>query len=768
MNRLSGHCAYLLAALTLLSNSATAQAVGGSDQPVTGTELAEITVTATKRSENLQRVPVTVSAVSGDTLSALAIDEQAALPQISPSLSANNGSGFFSPYIRGVGTQYANLGLESSVATYFDDQYVSRPVAGLTSFTDVARIEVLKGPQGTLYGRNSAAGAIRIITNDPTNQFEAKASIGYGAYDRKLLEGMINIPITPVLSARVAVSYDKRRGFVDDVDPGHPTAPDVEDRDRYLVRGKLLFQPNDDFKVKLSVDYSHKNDTEGQGFINIDSSAPTQVGLALGGVAPTGFYQTSMNNGGQNADPLFSKLLQTGVQLRADWTLPFATLSAISTYRSSALGVFSDVDTTNIPYFQLTYFEHSKALSDEFQAISSDAGKLQWVAGLYYYREYGGNDIHLFGEQFDDSFGVPYGPNVGQSTGGPVVNAYAAVNIRSLAPYFELSYHFTDQFYLTLGARETWEHKELSTNRVFATGVGATPIPIFSEDDYRTDFNKFTPKATLSYEPTANSLVYLTYSQGFKSGGINTPTFAPANTIRPEVLNDYEIGLKSEFRRVRFNAAAFYYDYKNLQVQITDQSTGGNLVENAASARIYGLETEITTKVADGFEVGVGASYLHARYENYIGQASVAAAGTPACSAAGGPATLAAPCLGYVLETADFSGRPMLNAPTFSGYVHPQYTIALPGAVGSLSLNGLLSYSTKYYYVPEETLYEPARALLSASLRWLAPGDHFGVAVSGENLTGREYDQLKTRNATGGYRIAGFPRMWLLQLSYKY
>ena len=728
------------------SAEASSQSEGG---------LADIVVTAQRRSENLQNVPIAVTAPDAALIKASAIDTGVGIARLTPNLTVTAGQGFYSPYLRGVGSSYSTLGLESSVAIYFDDVYLARPGAGLTDLNDIARVEVLKGPQGTLFGRNAAGGAIRFITNDPKlGRFEGNAAFTYGRFDRVKAEGVVNIPVSSNAALRVAYVHDERDGFVHNIDP---TKPNKESRNIDVVRAKFLWKPTDNFTVKLSGDYSDKDDNESQTQIAL-SGAPTQVAAALGGQVSTGFYTTTEDYPA-NAKNGNAITKQYGGELRLDWDVGPLTLSSVSGYRGSYyFAPGTDLDATSIPFQADNFRERSDAYSQELQITSNGSGPLKYIAGAYYYNELGDDAFEVFGLAVNGLFGVPPGPNIGQRDGGAQLNGFTRTKIESFAPYAQASYDFSDKLQLLVGGRYTSETKTLLKNTPFATGVGPTPIPLTPPlPQQRLKFDKFTPRVTLSYKPAHGVLLYGTYSIGFKSGGINNPNLAAADVVRPETLNSYEVGWKTEFGNVRINGAGFYYDFKNLQVQRVNPATGGLKVENAASARIYGIEADVTWAATRQLQIGASVGALRARYRSYQGDAYVPCSTVPTavgCGPAGtGP-------LGYGTQSTDFAGAKLPNAPTLTFNVNGQYEQPLPDGYGKLRLNALYNHASSIVYNPEASLREKALNLVSAGITWLPDSERFEVTVFGDNLLDQHYNALQVRQATGGWRVPAAPRTW--------
>lgn len=756
--------AVLCASLVVPAASWGQAAKGGkAGMSTSAPEIEEIVVTAQKREEKLQDVPIAVTAVSGDVLESAGVQMEATLSRITPNLTVTFNANFVAPYLRGVGTNYANPGLESTVGMYLDDIYLSRASAGMMNFSDVERVEVLKGPQGTLFGRNTSAGAIRIITHDPQPELDAKAAVTYGRYNRVNVEGTVNVPITPLLSARVTYNHDQNDGFVKNIDP---TKPQMGDRNTDILLGKLLFKPTDDISIKLAADYSEKHDLEGVGFINLYPNAPQQLAVALGGKPSNGFYTYTgdfPNKGSENDNDL----LIWGGELRADWRLPYFTLSSITGFRWNQFDGNADLDTVSIPFQHgQTSLERTEDFSQEAQIVSNNTGRYTYVGGLFYLHEHAHDIFRVFGTSIRGAFGLPTNvPNVGFYPDDPVsLGGDGIVDTDSVAPYGQASYTppiLSDKLTLTAGLRYTWERKELTQNDGFATGIlpGGQVLTTYTQTGTKaTDFDKWTPKVTLDYTPIDSTMVYFTFSQGFKSGGYNLPAFGKADSVKPETLTAYEVGWKTELlRRVRFNGAGFYYDYKDLVVQRTDQATGGTRVENAAGAEIYGMEGDLIVKATQRLELGGGAGWLHTKFKDYIGDAYVECVTNPTAGGCGpggqGP-------LGFGILKEDLSGNNLPNAPEFTGYLRAQYDQPLPEGYGHVVLNSLVNFTTKSYYNGENTVQESDRTLLSANITWLMKGDRYFISLLGDNLLSDRYNTMKTPQGTGGWHVPGSPMTW--------
>lgn len=708
--------------------------------------LTDIIVTAQKRAENLQDVPIAVTAVSSGELAGANIAGPTSLPRITPNLSVTVNATFATPYIRGVGSQYANTGLENSVSVYLDDLYVPRSTSGYFEFNDVERVEVLKGPQGTLYGRNATGGAIRIITADPTQKFEGRLVATYGTNERIKLEGMINIPLSDTLAFRFSAQHDEDDGYITNLNPNGRQR--LFERDQTVLRAKLLFEPTTDLTIKLSGDYLIDDGTIGLGNQNLFNSLPEQIG-APGGLA-NGFYTVN------NDYPFSGKELRVGgAALRIDYDLGSATLSSITGYRKEKNNSRVDLDATGAPIISAaSYYQLTDQFTQEIQLTSNGSGPLKYVIGLYFLDEISRHSFAIWGA----------------GTGGVALGGDGKAKTRSIAPYAQLDYAISDKFSVTAGLRYTQESKKLAFNRGYvgtpptdASGTptdiqyGApctTPGQIACEAPLVTrEFSQFTPKLTLSYRPVDDVLLYATASRGFKSGGLNLPTFGAVDAVAPETLNAFELGWKTQFANIRFNGSGFYYDYKNLQVQITDQTTGGSRTVNAANAEIYGLEADVEWAPIDRLQLAAGGGYLHARYKNYVGVANVPCSEIPesaSCAQQGG--------LGLGPATRDFSGNRIPNNPTFNGYVRFNYSIPLGGDFGKLGISSIYSYRSSVVFDDAGRYPQKPYGLLSARVGWTSANDRYSLAVYGDNLTGTQYVTFKAPSNTGGWQYPAPPR----------
>lgn len=721
--------------------------------PVNAQELEEIIVTATKRAESLQDIPIAVNALQGDDLAQAGIDSQRAIAMSTPNVVVNANANFVAPYIRGVGTQYANPGLEPSVASYFNDLYLSRASAGFMQFFDVERVEVLKGPQGTLYGRNTTGGAIRIITKDPTDEFEGSATAGVGNYDKRFGAAVVSGPLSEKLLGRLAVQTEKRDGWVENTAVG----PDVENRDNTMFHGKLLFNATEQLTVKLDVDWTEKEDLEGMAFQALHDGLPEQVGAAFGGAIPADYDEYTGNTQSHNGKERLSDFTAGGSQLRIDYEFDTFTFSSISGFRYSNFQGNADLDGTSYNFLNAhTVLEKTEDYSQEFQIVSNGGEKWDWLAGVFYFHENAIDDFAFSG------FAISGDPTSPFAIGGR-----GTVGVDSLAPYGQLAYHVTDEWELMLGLRYTKEDKDVA-NDFYATTLTSEgrPAPYLSvtpAPDNDFGFEKVTPKLQVTWTPNEDLMFYAAYSQGVKSGGFNLPS--PTPFFMPEIENEeidsLELGWKTDFDRLRFNGSVYHYVITDLQTQITDPNGGVTSVTNAGEAEVTGIEGDLTYAATDKLQLGAGFGFQNAEFTDMPnGQANPPCAAAPTdagCIALGG--------LGLATLSEDQEGNQLPQAPDLTGYLRATYTQPLDD-MGEISFTLISSYTDEYSFTSDNLYNEDSKVLTNANVHWMSANGTYEVAGYITNLTDEEfYTHMAPYSASGGWKVPGAPRMYGVNLT---
>lgn len=680
--------------------------------------IEEIIVTAQKRSENLQEVPIAVSVFSGDKLQQSGISGVQSLQQVTPSLVFNNTSATAQPYLRGIGTRLSLMGLESSVATYGDDRYISRPAAAMLDLIDVERVEVLKGPQGTLYGRNATGGAIRIISRDPGDEMEGEVSLGIGNFQHRELSGSGTLIISDTVKTRVTGLVVQRDGYVDNIVAAGED--EFDDKDLQAYRAKTLWRFSDDSSMVLNLDYWRREDNERNDVVDL-SPFGFGTGVDLGGITTADPDKTAT---AIDDEVVYEEIAG---QLRFDWGYDNFDLVSITTYSQLEGGAALDVDATSARSLDAFTEDESETWSQELQLISSTDESWKWLAGVYYFKQEG-----CFVILVDPADTGLVTPGVLASSGRQ------SVETETWALFGQSTYQFNDRWALTLGARWNTEDKDAATKLISGTVSTTGQTADFNDDD---SWNEFTPKASLEYQADVG-LFYLTYARGFKSGGYNYPAFGNAS-LDPEILDMLEFGVKLDLweQRLRLNSALYYYDYEDLQVSRAAGGAGLSVTlttENAANAKVKGLEVDLLLLITQDLSLAVGFSFIDSQYEDYAASAKVYNASVGLSGS------------GMTDIAFDADGESLLRAPDLSAYF--SLTYKWQSKLAEFPLVITYSYKDEYDFDfighPDSgTLTQDSYGLVNASLGWNPHSENWKLSLWINNLTDKNYfDDLVASN----------------------
>jgi iron complex outermembrane receptor protein len=687
--------------------------------------LADIVVTAQKRAESAQDVPVSIVAISGQTLERLNQTSLLAIAGSTPSLQYSEAGGEAQLYIRGVGSNLLAVGADPSVALHLDGVYLGRPGMGLNQFLDVDRVEILRGPQGTLYGRNATGGSVNLISRMPTQDWEGYATVGTGSFDRQEFKGAIGGPLSEAWSFRIAGRYEKDNGYVENLDP---QGSDLNGDDLKATRAVLRFQPNAGFRATALFDWSDFSNGD-QAIIPLDN-----LGAAgLLGAVPTGSLLKERND-----LPTFLKWKTFGPTVNLEWDVAdHATLTSISAYKKFNQDFLFNTDGTEIDVTRTTEHFDTNQISEELRLASRDTQRLEWIGGLYFFKESKDYELGLVRGNLAKSAGDPFGKGVFLI---PAIN-----DNKAYAAFGQLTFKFTDTLRGTAGLRYSQEHKDDFNEQVnvFANAVnpvaevlrglyGDFVLPAASSKRVgEHTWDAYTPKFGLEWRPLEHVMAYASYTKGFKSGGYNDNQ--PSNPVyNPEYVKSYEIGTKTDWldERLRVNAAVFRYDYSDLQVSSFLNSL--TLVTNAAQATINGLDLDVTARPVQAVELGASFSVLHATYDTFLapyGSCAALVAADPTCAGilVGRPRVINA------------SGNYLNNAPRFKTSTYAQYTFSL-GEPGTLSIFGQVSYTDQVYFnaANDPDARQGGYALFDARLAY-DPTKNWNISAYGKNLANKEY-----------------------------
>jgi iron complex outermembrane receptor protein len=861
--------------------------------------LEEITVTAQKRTENIQQVPIAITAFSADALQQKGITNVSQLSDLTPNVSLDAGTPFsgsdtvLSAYIRGIGQDDFAFNLDPGVGVYVDGVYLARSVGANTTMLDVDRVEILKGPQGTLFGRNSIGGAISIVTRDPGNEFMAKGEVTGGTFHRMDTKVTFDVPFTDRILSTLSFSEEKRDGYQTRIpyvqtnvngsagipDCTTPTCPYIVDApqqfpaagyqtadkqggiNKWSARAKVVVLVTDDVKLTVTGDYLNVDqEASANTALGINPNYPNSLGgipnicllgpagplvgppgaqvpLALaafnklctstrGGLSPTptpmpistplygvnadgnpynnylpydNRFQTGNIDQTYNTGNNFSKLLNSGVATVLDWKLGNdINLKWIQSYRQMHWDAGMDLDGSPESVLATSFDMIQHQTSEELQVNGTAVdNRFNYAVGAYYFEEAG--HLHDF-VTFPMGILMIDGPND------------LATSAEAL--YAHLNFKLTDQWALTLGGRETREHKEfqgyqtddnglsykitgcfppgapntlgapafLNCQQTLGFPVVGSPYTYYPTGPFHQNFSNFSPTAGVDFHINSDMMLYASYSKGYKTGSWTTrlsnphPTYDSSLHFDPEFATSYEVGFKSELldHRLRMNLAAFDTKYKG--IQLNSQVGISPTVVNAGDATIYGFEAEIQALIGAGFSLNAALGYTHAAYDtlnnvidngylltkNSCPEASPNA--PPPATVPAGTSNAVALAQQQVVAASFQNGQCQLpKTPKFKSSVGPQYVANLPNT-GALLFNADWTYVTTEYNDIGNTwqLARPSMSTFNGNITYKAPGRVWEFSVGGTNLSDKRF--VVSGQNQGGVAVidASYnpPRQW--------
>ncbi|WP_174297808.1 TonB-dependent receptor [Sphingomonas bacterium] len=703
-----------LAAAVAVSQGARAQDAGtvapapASAQPPpqsadSGQGLADIVVTAQKRAENLQRIPIAITAASATDLANRNVNNTTELNAVVPGLNVRTAAGAAQTFIRGIGTT-SNV-VENPVALYIDGVYLPQQRDGLRELVDVEQVAVLKGPQGTLFGRNATGGVIQITTRAPSHSFSGEARAEIDSYATFRTRAYVTGGLTQKVAASLALGYAHQGdGYGDSITTGNDTN---RLRHEFTARAKVLIEADSRTDITVIGDYLDRNQLA-------NSFQPYEgTSLSVPGTGPL----TSKYDSYQGADSYIA-YHGGGASVTIDHDLDFAKIVSISAYRAGKTQFLFDnaavpgqlfvVSTTNSP---------NRMYSQEFQLVSARNDRFNWVTGIYLY-DYRNSALPIVRDFRGPLAPAPTSTAHSETTGTELT--------KSVAPFAQATYEFLPRTNLTVGARYTYEKREASVSQI-ATRNNGTTATVARNDELT--IRKPTFRVAIDHRLTDDVLGYVSFNTGIKSGGFNI--INPSPGYLPEKLTAYETGVKSELlgKRLRLNLAAFYYDYKNLQVI---QFVGvAQTVVNGAAARLYGLDVDFEAEPVRGLRLSGGLELEHTGFTDYRG----AVFSTPR------------PTGGAVIFSGDATGNRLVLAQEFSGTAAMDYHHSLPR--GSLDYNLTANYNGDYYFEADNFLRQRPYTIVNTSLRWTLPDDRISFTLFARNLLDEHVITQSTTQSLG-------------------
>lgn len=690
----------------------------------------EIIVTATKIGSALSKAPVAATEIGGAALEIHRLDDARALSASVPSLVYSAPLGYGEAYIRGVGSHFAAAGLESAVATYVDGYYLQRQQGAAAALIDVQNVVVLKGPQGTLYGRNATGGAIVVTTNDPTDKLGGNVTAEYGRFDRLQATAVLNVPVSDTISVRIVGRVSHMGNYL----TGIGGAPDAGKGDKKYIRAKIRWAPTENFTAVYA--YEH-DDEEMDAPYRENLPNPYCAFCSSVGFDPTGagFYTTSVG-----APRPFVHIRYDAHTLNLRYIGDSFSVTSVTGYRDQSTPSVFDQDYTPVDLFSGFGGEVGPNFQNDTFLRTTFASPFNFLVGASYMHE-------------KDTFEI--------GLRGPVTAGFNPVwantaSVRSISVYGE-GYIETGGFKLTLGARWTEDKKSVSN-----ISNGDTLIFFGLPEFLRTwqeskTFHSVTPRAVLSYD-TGNGLIYASFNRGARSGGFNSPALAPTDAVRPETLDSYELGFKASLldNRLTLNAAAFYGAYKDIQVQTADAATGVIKLQNAASARLKGIEINADFTPVKRLHGSVGITWLDNNFRDFknanIFKPFVPLTGKTGLDGSG---------------TADLSGTRLPRSPKFSATFAADYTV--PMGEWSLRASAIGRHTSSFIFSagaggPLRSDFQQAYTTVDGAIDLIMPGGKTTIGISGTNIFGTQYSEYRLTASSGGYYIPSVPASWTVRV----
>jgi iron complex outermembrane receptor protein len=732
------------ATLALLPTGVLAQDVSQPDENEGG--VAEIVVTAQRRAESAQDIPVAISAFGGEQIERSGI---ASLENIAPRVPSFYFGSFGAArpqlYIRGIGTRSFDPGSESSVGVFADDVYLGRSSGSFGAMKDIERVEVLRGPQGTLYGRNTIGGAINVISKAPseelTGNFEGGIS-NFGGYN--LFAGLGGPIAGDKVMFRVAAWREERDGYVTNTASGKR----FQGIENTGARARLTIAPTDTLKIDLSAEFMNDGDKAAFGGFNQGTFGnPASIFFRGSGVAAA---STGLRASALSFDPFLDRKVRSYIG-RIEYDAGAATITSISALRKLGIRDGRDLEGSALAIIDQSSVENSKQFTQELRIASTPDGALSanglidWIIGGFYY-----HDTSLR----SDSFQLGINSAVRAAAGTPATDvALSDYKIESYAVFGQATFHLTDKLDLTLGGR--YSHDSKSAIQSGTTTDAAPLIAAAFTTTNRATYSSFDPRVVLAYKITPDANVYASFSTGFKSGGFQYVPFSRAQAdvlFAPEDIKAYEVGFKTEWldRALRVNGAAFYYDYKNLQISRIILPPGStapvSLISNAASSTVKGIDLEIAVRPSRNFDLDIAYGYLDAKYDSYVFNA-----------------------------TTDFSGTRMVRAPQHSINVGAEWRLPVWDD-GELALRADYALTGDFFHEPGEgnlafgtgipLTAEDGYGLLD--LRATLAKGNWRLTAYATNIGNTRY--RRTINALGNTVVgfAGAPRIYGAKLGYSF
>lgn len=701
--------------------------------PAENSGVEDIVVTATRREERLQNVPVAVSAVTSQTMESSGVTNVRELTTVVPGFFGGRNFALFSPTIRGVGSSGTHALDEPNVATYIDGVYMPSPYANFIDLAEVERVEVLKGPQGTVFGRNATGGLINVITPDPSFDFRGNSSARVGLVEGSdvaahfvELKGYVTGPLSKTIAADLSSVFRSTGHYIRNLagprDFGGNTIGDV--------RAKLLFQPTDRIEIMLTGErFEQDSAVNAQQPINGNT-----IGASRGAIIPDEPWEASLDT-----RPRIDVVRNNGA-LHTRLELKHFNVETTTGYYRSKTSQDADSDASNLPFGSLSISglkgstpTVTRSWSNELRLLSTGSDSFTWILGAYAFHNKKEGITYLEGNTI-----APTGTITATSRthSGDIQKA------TSYAGFAEATAEVVDRLFLTLGGRYTTEKREI----VPSLRVNGVQVP---RQPAEGEFDKFTYRGALRYQFNPDAMVYASYGTGFKSGVFGGSVVQVL--LRPETLKAAEMGFKVDpLPWLRTNAALYHYIYDDLQVTARDPNSTGFIFQNAGTAKIYGGELELFAVPTSNLNIRGSVAYNHAKYTDF----PAAQVFTPR---AGG---------GNTGSQADVSGNRLSRAPEWTANLGFDWTTDMQG--GALGLAGNIFYSSRVYFDFANIISQKPYTTISGQAWWETPDRKLRFSLWGRNLTNGAIYQQGRINALAADALYEEPRTFGVGVSTRF
>lgn len=727
--------------------------------------LEEILVTAEKRTVSIQDIPLSISAFDQGRLDKSDISTVSDLQNITPnlqfSMAANAGTHAIVT-IRGIGTEVLPAYGETGVAIYQDGIYFGRASASLADFYDVERVEVLRGPQGTLYGRNAIGGAINIVNNRPHEEFEISASALAGNFDRRRFRGIVNAPLGDSVAARITATYEEADGYLENLVAG---GVDSNDIDNVSVRGQVLFDISDNIELLARGFYWNGGGVGTSatitgsypryalvgiipirpGVFGAPHLLPGAYSIVEGGALPISddLHKVRFDHMGSRDHSIF------GGSLEFSWDISSFNLRSTTSWIEDDSFIERDGDGSELPLYHRNNRQVSKQFSQEITLTSLGDGPLQWIFGLYHYEEDVDDERRVnFLNVTKWAVAVGRPPFTGAMFRDPNIN-----NTTSTAVYGQIDYAFADRLTGTLGIRYTKDEKDGgNSGRTLYDPATNTPLRGFPQMwTYKETWKEPTGKVALRYDQSEDSMFYVSYSKGFKSGGANNDF---GTIFGPEKVFTLEIGTKNQLLddRLQLNAAVFSSNYKGMQVFTVGRTSIA--IDNAAKSSIKGIEASAVGLLSDNFRLDASIAYLDAEFDEF-------SATDPSLTAPGPPP-----------PPEDLKGNKLPRAPKWELTLGADISFNL--AAGRLTVRPEFHWQDEMYFnaFNRESIRQKSWHTINLHASYMSADEHWSISLFGRNLGNEDHitNMFVESTLLGAVAVANIakPRTYGIEFAYHF